>query len=229
MLIILFAALALFTKAQTEFQAIDRNAVAKQVKDTTAGSYYPRLLARFNSFDSSLTNEDYRLLYYGFVFQDDYAGDGDEKKTEIRSALKNNDYNLASALCDSVLATDPVCLSANYNKALVLYLKDKADTTYKKYGNRYRNLLAAIVSSGDGLSCKTSFRTISVSDEYEVMYNYFEIEKISGQALIYPCDKMSVTPSVYYKSTEMYFDTSESMMYIDNLMKPGKPKKKKGS
>ncbi len=215
------------THGQSEFQSVDRNEIKKEVEDTGAATYYPRLLSRFKAFDSSLTNNDYRLLYYGFVFQDTYAGDGDDRKTEIKAALKNNDFDKASCLSDSVLDTNPVSLSANYSKALSLYLKNKADTVFKRYGNRYRHLLEAIVSSGDGLACKTAFKTICVNDEYEVIYNYFQVEAVSGQALLYPCDKISLKPSVYFRESEMYFDTSESMMHLDNLFNNNKHGKKK--
>jgi Domain of unknown function (DUF4919) len=222
-----FLMIPFLAKSQTDFKKVDRAIVEKEVKDTGADTFYPKLLNRFNSFDSTLTNEGYRLLYYGFVFQENYAGDADEKKTEIRKALKNNDYDLAIKMCDTVLEHYPVSLSANYNRALGLYFKNKENLVYKNYGDRYKKLLDAIVSSGDGLTCETSFRTICISDEYEIMYNYFQIEKNSGQSLLYPCDKLSVTPSQYFKEKDMYFDTSESMMFMDNLLKEDKDKKKK--
>ena len=223
----LFLTVAFAAESQADFKKVERDVVEKEVKDTAVDTFYPKLLNRFNSFDTSLTNDDYRLLYYGFVFQDNYAGDADEKKTEIRHALKNKDYTLAIKMCDTVLERCPVSLSANYNRAMALFLMNKEDLVYKKYGDRYKNLLDAIISSGDGITCETSFRTICVSDEYEVVYNYFEIETVSGQALSYPCDKLSVTPSRFFKAGDIYFDTSESMMMMDNLLNGNKHKKKK--
>jgi hypothetical protein len=212
--------------SQPSFQKVDREMVKGMVEDTSAATYYPKLLTRFNSFDSSLSGQQYRLLYFGFVFQSGYEGDQDDKRTAIQAALTNKDYELAERICDSVLAGDPVSLSANYQMALTLYLKDRQDPAYRKYGNRYKHLLDAIVSSGDGLSCNTSFKTICVHDEYEVMYNYYSINEISGQRLSYPCDIISITPSVSFPSKEMYFDTSESMMIMDQIMS-GKHGKKR--
>jgi Domain of unknown function (DUF4919) len=215
--------------SQGNFQTINRDSVEKEVTDTAADTFYPKLLTRFNNFDSTLTNGDYRLLYYGFVFQNNYAGDADEDNSNLDSALQNKNYGKASNICDGILENDPVSLYANYHKALALYLKDKEDPSFRKYAYRYKNLLNAIISSGDGFSCKTSFRTICVHDEYEVMYNYFDIEQISGQSLEYPCDKITLTPSVRYSSNEMFFDTSEPMMYMDNLMKGNHHEKRKNS
>lgn len=58
------------------------------------------------------------------------------------------------------------------------------------------------------------------------MHKYYYIDQISGQALEFSCDKITVTPAARFTSKEIYFDTFESIMYMDNLMNENKNNKK---
>jgi hypothetical protein len=215
LLIVLFCQTAIYS--QVEFKKIDREEVKKAISNKDANTYYPKLLERFLHDDTTLSLEDCRLLYYGFVFQDKYSGYPGLKQKEINEALSKKDNDLAIKLCDEVLAEYPINLFGNYNKAVALYRKNQSDSDFRKYGNRYSRIMNAIISSGDGLTCSTSFKTIFVNDEYMVMYNYFEIPKHQSQSLEMPCDKMSITPSQYFKAENMFFDTSETFISMQKL------------
>jgi len=216
-LLIFVLALYLNTFSQNAFEAVDRSAVEKAITDSTAATYYPKLLERFKSDDSTLTNEEFRFLYYGFVFQKEYSGYPELKQREINEALKKKNYDLAVRLCDSVLAKYPINLFGNFNKGLALFMSNKEDPLFKKYRNRYDRIMNAIISTGNGLKCETAFKTIFVNDEYFVIYNYFEIEKFKGQSLEGNCDRMRVEPSEYFREENIYFDTSESLLYMQRL------------
>lgn len=142
--------------AQQHFTPVDRDKVKKAVNDDKAPTAYKELLRRFNAFDSTLTLEDYRLLYYGFVFQ-------------------------------------------------------------KSFGDRFKHLVEAILSSGDGLTCETGFRVNTVPDEYTILYNYFNIEECKGQALVSHCDRMSVKPSDSWSKELLYFDATEILKKEEEL------------
>lgn len=217
--------LVISTSAQSGFQKINRDSVKTAISDPAQTSFYPKLLERFQNFDTSLTLNDHRLLYYGFVFQPEYSAYGDIKTKEIQAAITERDYGKAIITIDTVLKTVPISLKANYQKAVALYLFDSTSLAYLRYAKRYASLLAAILSTGDGMTCPTSFKTIFVADEYEVMYRHFMIQQFLGQGLNFPCDKMRVGPNEYFKGSEMYFDISEAFNQLDNLF--GEPKKKK--
>ncbi|HEY2721844.1 MAG TPA: DUF4919 domain-containing protein, partial [Chitinophagaceae bacterium] len=74
-----------------------------------------------------------------------------------------------------------------------------------------KNLLNAILSSGNGLECKTAFKTIFVADEYEIIYNAFDVVKFSGQSLQEPCDVLHINPTDKFNHDDIYFDTSETL------------------
>lgn len=53
----------------------------------------------------------------------------------------------------------------------------------EKNQDRYRALRKVIVYSGNGSSCETAFKVISVSDGYDILYTYFDIKKIKKPSL----------------------------------------------
>ena len=211
--------LVLNSFGQSEFQKVDREQIKTAIQSKTALTYYPTLLNRFISNDTSLNLTEYRLLYYGFVFQPNYVGYPDFQTRRINDAVEKKDYATVLYISDSILEKIPISMTGNYYKGLGIYLKDKNDTSFIRYRDRYKHILNAIVSSGDGLSCKTAFKTIFVSDEYNVMYEYFEVEKFLGQSLETPCDRMTVSPSKYFQNSSMYFDTSETLLSMEKLLK----------
>ena len=78
--------------AQNTFEPIDRKVVEATVSDSTSANFYPKLLSRFNQFDTTLSGNDYRLLYYGFAFQNDYNGYFDHKKKEVIKLLNEKKF-----------------------------------------------------------------------------------------------------------------------------------------
>lgn len=189
------------------------------VTDVQKDTYYPKLLGRFNAFDTTLTLEEYRLLYYGFVFQAAYSGYTDHKKKEITEKLNDKDYASVLSLCDDVLKKIPVSLTAHYHKRIALYMLNKEDPRVKQHTRHYVNLLKAVVSSGDGVSCETAFKTIYVPDEYEVIYRYLEAKVFKGQLLKHPCDLLRFEPTQYCPAGEAYFDTSETFLQLEKTLK----------
>jgi len=59
----------------------------------------------------------------------------------------------------------------------------------RKIGIRYRGILAAIFSTGDGRTLKSAFHVISVSHEYNIL-RMFDFQ-MSSQSLIGDCDYLS--------------------------------------
>ncbi len=208
-LILFFIVVCASATAQGNFTPVNMEKTKNAVADKNSSTSYEKLMERFSAFDTTLTGEEYRLIYYGYVYQPGFSAYPDEKKGEINTALRGKDYKKALGLAEFVLAKYPLSLAANYFKGFALFnlYPDKMD--YIKYRDRFKFLTAAIISSGDGLTCETGFKTISVSDEYMIIYNYFNVEKFSGQALVGHCDKLNIEPSSGWANKEIYFDASE--------------------
>jgi hypothetical protein len=204
---------------QHTFITVNRSAVEKAVGDADASTYYPKLLERFNAFDTTLTAMDYRLLYYGFAFQKEYNGYLDHKSKEMSKAIAEKRYDDAIRVCEDVLKRSPISLEANSKMGFAKFLKDKTDPSAMKYGIRYRKLVTAILDSGDGQTCKTAFKVLYVHDEYNIMTEIFKIRSIKSQALQGFCDQMTIEPSTVYPGSTLYFDTYESLANMEQMLK----------
>jgi tetratricopeptide (TPR) repeat protein len=200
--------------AQTNYDPVDRKKVEELISDSSAGTYYPKLVSRLKSYDSTLTLDEYR-----FVFQTDYSPYSANNGEEINSALAKGKYEQAIKYCDEIINKNPVSLRSYYYKLIALSKLKNDELLFEKLRNQYSRFLDAIASTGDGLTCKTAFKVISVSDEYDFMYRYLQIEKVNSQALQIPCDKISVSQSKYFQQDNVFFDVSESLNSMDNMFK----------
>jgi hypothetical protein len=207
------------THAQNAFTIVNRDEVKKALSGDSAVTSYAKLTDRFNAFDTTMSLNDYRMLYYGFVFQDAYSSNPAEKKKEIVEALGAKRFDEANKLCDGVLSKYPVSLAGNYYKGVALYRGHPDSPDYLQYKARFDNLIRAIFSSGDGLTCETGLRVISVSDEYIVIYSFLKTDNFYGQSLIDHCDLLKIKSSVNWPRKEIYFDASEILKKEADLFK----------
>jgi len=185
--------------------------IKSKIEDSNSTSYYPKLLERFESFDVTLSLEENALIYYGFSFQKNYLKNKpSEEQLELLS--NNQEYEKLKIECEKILEKNPVSLAANNKMGLALYKLGKPESEWKKYQKRYRDFRKVIVYSGDGLSCDSAFKVIYVSDEYNIIYDYFEISKLDKQSLSGLCDHFTNESSKFYKAKEIYFDASRSMI-----------------
>lgn len=50
----------------------DMEKIKKEVNDPSSKYYYPKLMKQFEANDTSMTLDQFRHLYLGYVFQEDY-------------------------------------------------------------------------------------------------------------------------------------------------------------
>lgn len=206
-----------FAIAQNELD-IDYQLIKETIENKDSEYFYPKMLQRFNNFDESLTLEEYALIYYGFSFHEDYLKNQPDEQI-LSELLKANDYEKLIIECEKVLERNPVSLKANDYMGYALFKLDKPEEEWKKFQSRFRGLRRAIVYSGNGLSCDTSFKVIYISDEYNVLYQYFKIEEIYSQTLTSgACDKFAIKPSDNYQVNEVYFDISRKLRRQQELI-----------
>lgn len=216
-LLLIFITICFQTKAQDEL-IINYSEIKEKIENPNSSNYYPNLLKRFNDFDKELKLEEFALIYYGFSFQDDYLK-SQLGEMELSKLMENGKYDELISACEKYLTINPVSLKANDLMAYSLYKQNRPESEWKKYQDRYRALRKVIVYSGNGLSCETAFKVISVSDEYDILYAYFDIEKIKKQSLVGLCDKFEISPSDYYQSDIIFFDISQKLIQTEKLKK----------
>lgn len=216
-LILLFVAFSGIS--QPVFMPVNYDSVQAAVTNANSATHYPKLLQRFNQFDTSLTVNDYRLLYYGFVFEPGYEPYRDNGTSEIMPLVKERKYDKALDVCDKILSINPVSITTNSYKSFVLMNMAENDSS-RRYAIRVRKLLNAILSSGDGLTCETAFKVIYVSDEYTLLRDVFEAEP-EGRKTVPPCDRFNILKSSNFNSKTIFFDYSANDFYF-NRQYPGK-------
>ncbi|HUP11870.1 MAG TPA: DUF4919 domain-containing protein [Niastella sp.] len=205
--------------AQVNWVSVNYDSVEAATTNPDKDSHYPKLLQRFNKFDTSLTLDEYRFLYYGFAFDAGYAPYQDNGTSEIMPLVNERKYDKALDACDRLLATNPVSITTNFYKGFVLMNMAENDSS-RRYAARARKLINAILSSGNGLTCETAYKVIYVSDEYTLLRDVFDAEPL-GRRTMPPCDRFNITKSKNYSGKTIFFDYSANDQYFKRKY-PGK-------
>lgn len=183
------------------------------LKDST----YKNLLKRYEANDTTLTNKDYSIIYYGQLFQKSYSAGLDDNSRKINSFIKAKKYEKAFELCKKALQENPVSLEALYNLINCGSELNKPKEELDKYLIKYWKILNMIALTGDGKSAETGFKVICVNDEYQLMYNYFEVKGLKQQSLVNNCDVIEFTSSKYFDGTKIYFDITQVLLKEQEL------------
>lgn len=139
--------------------------VEKITKDSSSNFYYPKLLEKVKNQPSDLNVDDCFFLYYGQIFQKGHVTlsfiANPEREKFDRAAMNGN--------CKKVLELGTIMLERNPVDLTVLLhvcncIKGKPDNYY--FEQRFKNLLSAIFSTGNGKTMKTSIRIVNMEDDY---------------------------------------------------------------
>lgn len=177
------------------YQKPDYDLIKKEIQDSSSNFYYPKLLSRLTQFDTTLNIEDYRHLYYGYIFQKEYEpywNSPDEEKLGkfYRSEnINEKDYDEIIKLASHSIEEFPFDLRQMNFLGYIYHLKGD-DEMAKKVSYRFQGSFGAIMSSGDGRTCNSGYHVISVSHEY-VFLNMFQLQ-MKQQSLIGDCDYLKL-------------------------------------
>lgn len=199
---------------------IDFDEIKLLTQDSLSETYYPKLIERFMSFDTTLTENDFKLIYYGNVFADNYNPYGtSETQREFLELYNKQDYSNAIPLGLQVLKENPINTTVLFKMIIIYYqLSDKENQN--KYAMLYYGLLNEIYLSGDGNTCETAMVVIKVSDEYEIIA---ELQlNVEMQSLVGDCDLMEF--EIESQNDEKYKVPIEKLYFnvrmpLDNLSK----------
>ncbi|MCD6659752.1 MAG: DUF4919 domain-containing protein [Lentimicrobium sp.] len=208
--ILLFTIFPILTYSQNDLD-INYDEIKQIVNNPESEYYYPKLLERYNNFDTTLTHHEFSLIYYGFSFQDEYLVN-QPSETDLLKLWKNDEEEKLIEQCEKILERNPVSLRAISYLSRAKHSIGLPEKEWRPYLDRYWAFRKVIVYSGDGLSCETAFKVIYVEDEYTMMYDYFEIKKLYEQRLVNLCDRHIVEPGEYFTGDEIYFDISRKLL-----------------
>jgi len=168
----LFSFIALGVCAQ-ENDSIDwQSGMKLTVRDSTSQYFYPKLLEKIKTNPADITEEDCYYLYYGEIFQLNYKPIGgglsflrNPERVEFDRAAMNENCKKVIRLGKIMLDRNPVDLTVLLHTCVCIDKQKKyIDNDY--FAQRFRNLLSAIFSTGDGRTKETAIKIISMEDDY---------------------------------------------------------------
>lgn len=172
--LLLLALLALTAWAQ-EVSAPDYREIRQQIQNSKSPLYYPQLMRRYLQNDTTLTLEQYRVLYYGYTLQEDYVPyqGVHQELFDIRRKLvqaRSDNKLCAEAIKVAQAAFDDNPFDLLAISTMAYSFQQLRDTTaFNLWNDKQTSLLDAILSSGDGDDPYSAFHVICLEHEYEVL------------------------------------------------------------
>jgi len=129
---------------------------------------YQKLTERFNNSDTTLTIEDFQLIYYGYQTTATYYSKENEfKENLIKPLNKSGQYKQAIELADSILLSNPVSIVAHFEKAFA-FAQLRLSILEKFHQKRYIVLCNVIKLSGNGTAL-LRYNANSINDALEFL------------------------------------------------------------
>lgn len=157
---------------------VDYNQIKEQIDQ------YDELLTQFQNGEA-LTLDDYRLLYFGYTFQDNYKPyEPNPLNQEISDAMADgfSDENTVKLidLSKKYLEQDPFSLKINnYLQNFIKNSQDDLTDLSRNLMFQYNGIIGAILSSGDGKTLETAYAVNHPSDEYMVL-RFLKLKPLSS-------------------------------------------------
>lgn len=192
--------------------------IEKNIKNSSSNFNYSNLMKRYELGDSTLTLDEQRHLYYGFVFQPQYnPADTSRNNAKMASVLSQQhfsqtDFDEILGYADALLKEDPFNLRA-LNAKLLVYAQKNEVESYRKTAQKREIVQQAIISSGDGMEKSTPYYVIKVAHEYD-MLNFLGF-KFGGQDKIERncnCNSLTLSPN-QFGVEKLYFNISPTLDY----------------
>ena len=156
------------------YEIPDMEKIEEAVRDSRSPYYYPDLLKKYFSNDTTMTLQEFRHLYLGYASQEDY----DPYHTiEVPKHIEQMYLQTVhtESECDSlikyarkILADIPLDLrQINF---LVYGLRQKGKNREADvWDYRLKGIINAILSTGDGKAPETAWYVIYPTDEYNIV------------------------------------------------------------
>ncbi len=197
---------------------ISLDVLKEEIKDA---GVYKILITRHQQLDTTLTEKELKILYYGQLAQPDYQPDIHVDLSEIETDIKEKKWDNATLHLDSILRIQPIHLKANYLKTYISHELDSASILTKNRIILLNRLYDAILSTGDGESKKNAIDVVSILDEYFICYQILFTGDITQQAIIIDktrvYDVFTVKSSKNFTKRKVWFDITHIYPRKDGL------------
>ncbi len=163
----------------------DLDEIKRATLDPKSKFYFPKLFKRYEKNDTVMTNEEYRYLYLGYMFQEDYdpyrESLYDEKTAPLKTKSKHTCQEQDTLIKYAELSLEDNPFDLRHMSFLVHALKEKQKSYRAKFWEyRLENLLAAIKSTGTGEDADNAWYVIYPAHEYDMVqllgYNAVDVD-----------------------------------------------------
>lgn len=189
----------------------DMDQIKREVTDPESKYYYPDLMARYEQNETIMTLDDYRHLYLGYIFEEDF---NPYRTSEYASVVEQLYYKShhSNSECRKIKEYAELSLQDNpFDLQQIDYLIYalrvlKKNNLANIWQFRLNHILEAIVSTGTGLHPDRAWYVISPQHEY------FLLNRLGCTAQKYEFqppwfDHITVAPRSEKDSTEYYFNS----------------------
>lgn len=155
-------------------QRPDLEQVKRESLDPKSKFYFPKLWKKYERNDTVMTPEEFRYLYLGYMFQEDYDPYRSSPYESITDPINAKKSHTAQEI-DTLIKYAELSLYNNpfdlrNMSFLVRALKEKQKTYRAKfYEFKLENLLAAIKSTGTGADAENAWYVIYPAHEYDLI------------------------------------------------------------
>lgn len=198
--------------------------IKRVTNDSSTSAYYPTLLSRLRQFDTTLTLSDFKLLYYGNVFTDNYNpyDFGSKKEDRFNELYKAGNLKEALAEGKQLFEENPVNIRLLYR---MMYCCEelKQMELGQKFANCYFGFIYSILASGNGNSIETAYVVTRVADEYSIL-KHLHLNNTT-QALVGYTDVLTINLKQQKKVKgkkkvkELYFNVQMPFQQLSKMLK----------
>lgn len=186
------------SKRKITVEKPDLDKIRTETLDPANKFYFPKLMAKYTRNDTTMTNEEYRNFYLGYMFQEDYdpyrtspySGVTDELRQ--KASHSKEEIDTIRKYAELSLRDNPFDL--RQMSFLVHVLKEKRkDMSAKIWEYRLEHLLGAIKSTGTGEDVENAWYVIYPMHEYD-MVQLLGYEATDAQFIEPGVDRLIVEP-----------------------------------
>lgn len=209
-LLTLFLSIILLCAFRTP-EAPDMEQIHREVTDPESQYYYPDLMARYEQNETIMTLDDYRRLYLGYVFEEDFNPYRTSNYAPVVEQLYYKSQHTKSE-CDEIIKYAQLSLKDNpFDLQQIDYLiyalrEKKKNNLANIWQYRLNHILEAIVSTGTGLSPEQAWYVICPQHEYFIL-NRMGCTAQKYEFLPPWFDHITVAAKSEKDSTEYYFNS----------------------
>ena len=188
----------------------DLQMIRSEVTNPDSRYYYPKLMAEYERNETIQTWEDYRHLYLGALFQEDF---NPYRRSAYAGLIEELYYKSrhSRSECDSIIKYAELSLQDNpfdlrQINFMIYALREKQKNNVANIWQfRLNHLLEAIVTTGTGTSAESAWYVINPQHEYYVLNMMGRVAK-NHEFLSPGLDHISVVPKDDKDTVSYYFD-----------------------